>query len=168
MYRCAPRALWHTLYNDVIIIIGFDKHRSCPVYYDVDTACDHGVTPLHLAAMYGHGDIVSALLSRGADPTADTTLRLEGVRILSLRGYFSLPRFRKPKCLLGTGVYASRIATARTVCNVAQRRTSASRPTWRGVSADQRPSPRTLLARPMRGELGVGPVFSRGGCTLLG
>lgn len=36
---------------------------------DIDVPAEHGCTPLHEAALQGHIDVVTLLLSRGANPT---------------------------------------------------------------------------------------------------
>jgi ankyrin repeat protein len=36
---------------------------------DVNRQCEHGRTPLHMAAAWGHLDVVTFLMDNGADPT---------------------------------------------------------------------------------------------------
>ncbi len=57
---------------------------------DVNRPCEHGRTALHMAAAWGHLDVVSFLLDHGADPTIRDVQGMTPVRV-AREGYSSNP-----------------------------------------------------------------------------
>lgn len=60
-------------------------HPPCnPVYFPVDSTSDFGITPLHLACLYGHQDIAMALVHAGADKYLTTSFTFGMRRAMDL------------------------------------------------------------------------------------
>ncbi len=80
--------------SDAASVLALAKAGS-PIKEPLDQ--HHGNRPLHIAAQHGNADVVEALLSLGADPSA---LNAHGATPLDMASYGKGPKFERTRGLL--------------------------------------------------------------------